>query len=234
MVPHGGGLRQAGANLGAEFPDSMPIDATWEPRDVTFFTVTTEIQGVYWRAKTFDRFDGRRWHVSAGESVDVFPRPWLRWGWGACNQMRPYLERRRSHRASTPNPAHRASLMGWLRGLGQNTITAHLEHVCRNQHHDLYHEPNYIPLASDLPTVATVHDLSILLHPDWHPADRVKHFEKNFHKALAQCVHFLAISETGRAVREYRLTPAGRKQLDLERANYRRVTTAIDTVLDTA
>ena len=43
-----------------------------------------------------------------------------------------------------------------------------------------------------------------------------------------------AVSETGRAVREYRLTPAGKKQLDLERANYRRVTSAIDAVLETA
>lgn len=43
-----------------------------------------------------------------------------------------------------------------------------------------------------------------------------------------------AISETGRTVREYRLTASGRKQLDLERANYRRVTAAIDAVLDTA
>ena len=43
-----------------------------------------------------------------------------------------------------------------------------------------------------------------------------------------------AISETGRAVREYTLTPAGRKQLELERANYRRVTAAIGAVLDTA
>ena len=43
-----------------------------------------------------------------------------------------------------------------------------------------------------------------------------------------------AVSETGRAVREYRLTPAGKKQLDLERANYRRVTSAIDALLETA
>ena len=43
-----------------------------------------------------------------------------------------------------------------------------------------------------------------------------------------------AVSETGRAVREYRLTPAGKKQLDLERANYRRVSSAIDAVLETA
>jgi PadR family transcriptional regulator PadR len=43
-----------------------------------------------------------------------------------------------------------------------------------------------------------------------------------------------AISESGRQVREYRLTPSGRKQLDLERANYRRVNDAIGVVLDTA
>ena len=43
-----------------------------------------------------------------------------------------------------------------------------------------------------------------------------------------------AVSETGRQVREYRLTASGRKQLDVERANYRRVTRAIDAVLDTA
>ena len=43
-----------------------------------------------------------------------------------------------------------------------------------------------------------------------------------------------AISETGRAVREYRLTPGGKKQLDLERANYQRLNAAIGAVLDTA
>src|SRR6476661_5208401 len=40
-----------------------------------------------------------------------------------------------------------------------------------------------------------------------------------------------AISETGRTVREYRLTPGGRRQLELERANYQRVTAAIGAVL---
>lgn len=43
-----------------------------------------------------------------------------------------------------------------------------------------------------------------------------------------------AISDTGRAVREYRITPNGRKQLELERANYRRVSAAIAAVLETA
>ena len=43
-----------------------------------------------------------------------------------------------------------------------------------------------------------------------------------------------AVSDTGRQVREYRITPAGIKQLDLERANFRRVSQAIMTVLETA
>jgi transcriptional regulator len=43
-----------------------------------------------------------------------------------------------------------------------------------------------------------------------------------------------AVSDTGRQVREYRITPDGTKQLDLERANFRRVSQAIMTVLETA
>jgi transcriptional regulator len=40
-------------------------------------------------------------------------------------------------------------------------------------------------------------------------------------------------SETGRQVREYRITPAGKKQLATELAEYRRLTGAIDALLDT-
>ena len=42
------------------------------------------------------------------------------------------------------------------------------------------------------------------------------------------------ISETGRPVREYRLTPTGRRQLEIERSNFRRVTQAITDILETA
>jgi alpha-1,3-rhamnosyl/mannosyltransferase len=70
--------------------------------------------------------------------------------------------------------------------------------VCKQSPYDVYHEPNFVPLQSDLPTVATVHDLSVLLHPQWHPADRVAHFERRFRRGLQRCRHFLAISEFGR------------------------------------
>ena len=42
------------------------------------------------------------------------------------------------------------------------------------------------------------------------------------------------VSDTGRQVREYRLTPAGRKQLQVEREKYSRFSTAINTILDNA
>jgi len=42
------------------------------------------------------------------------------------------------------------------------------------------------------------------------------------------------ISETGRSVREYRVTPAGRKQLESELSEYRRVTQAIELLIENA
>ena len=41
-------------------------------------------------------------------------------------------------------------------------------------------------------------------------------------------------SESGRQVREYRITPAGRRQLEAEVAEYRRMASAIDVLLDKA
>ena len=43
-----------------------------------------------------------------------------------------------------------------------------------------------------------------------------------------------AMSASGRPVREYRLTPAGRRQLEHERAEYARVSRAINTLLESA
>jgi PadR family transcriptional regulator PadR len=43
-----------------------------------------------------------------------------------------------------------------------------------------------------------------------------------------------AMSDTGRQVRVYRLTSSGRKQLEIELAEFRRTTRAIQYLLDTA
>ena len=81
--------------------------------------------------------------------------------------------------------------MGTLRECGQNWLQSSFHRLCERQHFDLYHEPNYIPLPTDVPTVATIHDLSMLLHPQWHPADRVRHFERRFEEGLTRCAHLL-------------------------------------------
>ncbi len=67
--------------------------------------------------------------------------------------------------------------------------------TCRRGGYDLYHEPNFVPFAADVPTVTTVHDLSVLLHPEWHPADRVRLYERHFEAGLRRCRHVITVSE---------------------------------------
>jgi len=61
--------------------------------------------------------------------------------------------------------------------------------------YDVYLEPNHIPMRCRLPTVTMVHDLSVLEHPEWHPADRVRWYEREFAAGVRQTSHFLAASE---------------------------------------
>jgi len=60
----------------------------------------------------------------------------------------------------------------------------------------LYHETNYTPFCFDKgPTIITLCDLSFMRHPEWHPADRVKYFEKFCLKKLSQADAIITISE---------------------------------------
>lgn len=60
---------------------------------------------------------------------------------------------------------------------------------------DLYHEPNYMAMPTERPTVVTVHDLSVLLHPEWHPAERVRAYETRFRASLQGDLRFIADTE---------------------------------------
>lgn len=59
----------------------------------------------------------------------------------------------------------------------------------------LYHEPNFLPYPSPLPTALTVHDLSPLSHPETHRAAYVNTFKARFPVALARARVVLAVSE---------------------------------------
>ncbi len=132
------------------------------------------------------------------DEIAVFPPVWLRWAGRACYGLRPLLERVRplwgDPTGTSAVAVPQTSLTSSFRQWGQGVLARQFRRNCRRAGYDLYHEPNCIPFASELPTIATIPDLS-LLHPEWHPADRVHHFERHFPLALKQCVHFLAISE---------------------------------------
>src|SRR5262249_10363625 len=137
-----------------------------------------------------------------GDEIGCFPAAWIRGARVAWGKVRPWLEheaKQGAPRTGTPltSPAEwRSRGTRLLRSMGQTLLARHFRSACAAGY-DLYHEPNLIPLPGDLPTVTTLHDLGVLLHPEWHPADRVAHYERNFRQGLARSIHFIAISEFG-------------------------------------
>jgi alpha-1,3-rhamnosyl/mannosyltransferase len=60
----------------------------------------------------------------------------------------------------------------------------------------LYHETNYTPYSfEDGPTLITLYDLSFVKHPEWHPSERVKYFERYCIKQLPKVDAIITISE---------------------------------------
>jgi alpha-1,3-rhamnosyl/mannosyltransferase len=123
------------------------------------------------------------------DDIDVFPPAW-------CGALRRRVTALRSPRESRGEKrSWRDSLLRPLRTIAEGATGGYLALATRWHKYELYHEPNYIPLPSSLPTVATVHDLSVLLHPEWHPRDRVIFYERHFADGLKRCGHLLAVSE---------------------------------------
>ncbi|MFP4139237.1 MAG: glycosyltransferase family 4 protein [Phycisphaerae bacterium] len=56
-------------------------------------------------------------------------------------------------------------------------------------------EPNHLAIPTPLPTVTTVHDLSVLDHPQWHPADRVAWYETDVAPARATTQRWITPSQ---------------------------------------
>ncbi|SKA90072.1 alpha-1,3-rhamnosyl/mannosyltransferase [Thiothrix eikelboomii] len=65
----------------------------------------------------------------------------------------------------------------------------------KNNKFDLYHEPNYLLMPFDGPSVVTVHDLSWIHYPELHPVNRVRALNKYFEKSLENANYILTDSE---------------------------------------
>ena len=102
--------------------------------------------------------------------------------------------------AQAPAPLKRllAKPSRWARRAGLEAFRRAFQLAASRSKCDLYHEPNFIPWKCDLPAIATIHDLSVLLYPQWHPLERARHHESNFLPGLHRCVHLIAPSHTVR------------------------------------
>jgi alpha-1,3-rhamnosyl/mannosyltransferase len=94
-----------------------------------------------------------------------------------------------------PFAGTRAAVNQALQSAGRGCLAVAFRSACRRHRFDLYHEPNFIPFACDVPAVVTVHDLSVVLHPEWHPADRVRHHEARFRRGLAAAHSVITVSQ---------------------------------------
>jgi alpha-1,3-rhamnosyl/mannosyltransferase len=133
-------------------------------------------------------------------SIDGFPSGAMRRACRALVRARPYLDGGAETYEAEVRPAPflgelRKQTLRSLRQGGRTVIAHYFRSLCARERYDLYHEPNFVPFPCDRPTVATLHDLSVLLHPEWHPADRVAFYEEHFRYGLAHCQHYLVVSE---------------------------------------
>lgn len=140
--------------------------------------------------------------LTRAEAVETFPGPVVRFLYAAYQR---WLPGGGVPTTPAPVPTTSAPKQPWWRSLLQNARACARGYLprafarrVRRGGLELYHEPNAIPYEVDLPTVVTVHDLSVLLYPQWHPAARVAHYEKAFTAGLGRCAHILTDTEAVR------------------------------------
>ena len=117
----------------------------------------------------------------------IRPHYFYQWNWSDKLQVRP--------------PINSDSTKGVLRRLAEQipSIAYSIRYELRSvifsqQAHKyakaVYHEPNFLTLKTRLPTVVTVHDLSILRYPETHPDYRVAVMSKRIGESAsrADCV----------------------------------------------
>ena len=62
----------------------------------------------------------------------------------------------------------------------------------------LYHDPNFIPYQFDGPVVITIHDLSVLKHPETHPEDRIRAIGQRLPDAVKRADAIIAVTDSTR------------------------------------
>src|SRR5262245_11869708 len=83
------------------------------------------------------------------DAISAYPNEWLGLGVRLGRRIVGEYEGQRSLRSR---------ISRWIRQRGYSALCRHLRSTIIAGKFDLYHEPNYIPLPTDLPTVTTICD----------------------------------------------------------------------------
>ena len=84
-----------------------------------------------------------------------------------------------------------------LAGAGRPARIAWTQLLARRAGAGLLHGVHYeLPLRSRLPQVVTIHDLTLLTHPEWHEASKVRYFGWAMRRAVASATRVLCVSAT--------------------------------------
>src|SRR5262249_26894941 len=135
------------------------------------------------------------------DALVLFPQGWQArlagWGGGYLNTQQklaplPAAFGTTSHLL----PRFREGVARLARDAAKSVFHHGFRRTCARLRCDLYHEPNFVPIPCEIPVIITVHDLSVLLHPEWHPADRVEFHKRHFAPSLHRCRHVLTVSES--------------------------------------
>lgn len=89
----------------------------------------------------------------------------------------------------------KSTLINFAREQARHYRDSSFQSLLKSGKVDLYHETNHLATETDFPTITTIHDLSALLHPEWHPLERAQQFERDFERTLSQSRHFITISD---------------------------------------
>ncbi|MBA4063172.1 MAG: glycosyltransferase family 1 protein [Isosphaera sp.] len=129
---------------------------------------------------------------AGGVALTTYPPRWVRTALGAYARLRrPPAD----SPAAAAGPVRLAPAAVARPSAARRLLHAHFARFASRSGCDLYHEPNFIPFPCDLPAVVTVHDISVIRHPEWHPAGRVREYEDRFLPGLARAAHVIAGSE---------------------------------------
>ncbi|MBA4189151.1 MAG: glycosyltransferase family 1 protein [Planctomycetaceae bacterium] len=135
----------------------------------------------------------------------LYPGRWIRQTASRC--FKP--AQRPTGAVSPPKPGTPSSLKRLALKAARSGYATHFRAAARFGRFDLYHEPNLVPFRVPLPTVVTVHDLSVILFPEWHPTERVKRYEQAFSQGIEAAAHVVVDSHAVRseALRVLGLSP---------------------------